>query len=320
MESGRYGLAGETGQAVAEILRVPFDYLYSGTPTVDCFHSQVWIPSPPPRTQHLQSMKNDISNLFSYFLEENQIKAIVSAELSDGLLILLGHETSDGRFFYSCLILAECKLANAFLESAKKASLKGLTDIGDVGLIKDISIDTFDINVLYERIQWDGRLFECDTEGLSSELATARKRIAEKGSGKHDALPPGLENIFRNFLEALIPSIKSHVTLELTKFFLKKCEERGHEPKTKIADTLIPEFTQEFERIGNLPLSNWPDPNNAEYFLLREWLRKKLCADSSQEQRTTFLEKITQGTDFRDWKENYEREVKEGKRMPSIGF
>lgn len=318
IEMGLYNAVGEKGEAIAKALGVSFNYLYQGSPYVDEEHPQVWIPQPATRAQHLQAQKKEISFLFPKFITENRFQVVLAAELTDGLVFFLGRKAEGGKekFFYTCLLLVENGLAGAFFEAIVRADLKGLNSVGDVAMMKDLMIEKFDINSLYDRIQAGGRFFACDTEQLGKELQAARLKISEKSSTK-TTLPPGLEYIFRNSLVALIPSIKPPVAGKLSKFFLKKCEERGHEPNAKIADTLIPEFEQEFRRIGNLPLVSWPDPKNEEYLLLREWLREKLGDDSTtQGQRIAFLEQIAQGTDFKGWKEKYEQAVKEGTRTP----
>lgn len=321
IEMGLYNAVGEKGAAIAEALGVTFNYLYQGTPYVDEHRPLVWTPQPAARAQHLQSQKNEISFLFPKFLTENKFVAVIAAELSNGFAFLLGRETTDSKhkYAYNCLVLAERRLADSFKTALKTADVKGYQGLGDILSMVDRSIETISVNDIFERLLLKGRYCDCNIESLAKALEAARMRLAEKESGKHVALPPGLEYIFRNFLEALIPSIKSPVALGLTSFFLRKCEEHGHKPNVKIADTLINEFRQELERTSDLPLSKWIDPNNDEYLLLRAWLREKLSSDSSQEQRVAFLEMVTQGTDFKDWKVDYEREIKEGKRMP-FGF
>jgi transcriptional regulator with XRE-family HTH domain len=311
----KYGPSEESVPSLADLLRVTPGYLVYGDKQ---FRTTVWTPQLPARSHHQISFISDLEALLPDFLEENGFKAVIAAELKDGYAFLLGRDAtgSKHKYAYNCLILAEHRIAESLKTALEVAGMKGYQGFGDIVSMVDRCIETITANDIYERLLLKGRHCECDIDGLGEELEAARKRISAKESGKHVVLPPGLEYIFRSFLEALIPSIKSPVALGLTKFFLEKCEERGKEPKRKIADTLIPEFEQEFKRIGSLPLNTWPDPNNEEFLYLRDWLRDKLSDNfTSKDQRTALVDMITKGTDFSAWKENYEKEIREGKRL-----
>lgn len=320
----KYGPAEDSVPALADFLGVTSGYLTYGDPMVK---PVAWIPRLPPRKHHLKSFVDDLGSHLPGFLGENKFIATIIAELRDGLAILLGRESTDSkrRYAYNCLILADSKLASSFRTALKVAEVKGCKD-DDILSMVDRTIETITINDIYDRMLLKGMYCVCNIDGLGKELQTARKRITEKGNNKSPVLPPSLETIFRNFIEALIPSIKSRVAVELAKFFFRKCEERSHEPSTKIADTLIVEFKQEVDRLGIIkpvekPARNLFEPENEEFQMLKSWLGEKLPDKStSLDQRIAFLKKITKGTDFVAWKENYENEVKEGKRSPLIWF
>lgn len=324
-EKGKYGPGGEAGIKVASLLGVHPQYLFLGTPPIRSEH--VWIPAVPMREQHLLLMQNDIVVVFADFLTENVLNSVIAAELKDGFAFLLGREATDSKhkYAYNCLILAERKLAESFKRALQAADVNGYKDFGDILSMVDRTIETITVNDIYERLLLKGLYCECDIEKLGKELQAARKRIAEKSGGKVPTLPPGLEYIFRNFIEALFPSIKSHVALGLTKFFLRKCEEHGGKPNAKIADTQIVEFRQALDGLGikeliEKPARNFFTPKNEEYRFFEEYLREKLSDDLTSQERLAFLVIITKGTDFMAWKEKYEQEIKEGKRIPSIGF
>jgi DNA-binding XRE family transcriptional regulator len=126
METGKYAPTGETGMLVAMALRVPYDYLYVGTPSVDYAAPCLWKPAPPVRSLHLQAMTNEVKVLFPLFLIENEFDSMVSAQLSGGdFAFLIGRRPKDSRLKakVSCLLLVSQHLASSFLFAFETAGV-----------------------------------------------------------------------------------------------------------------------------------------------------------------------------------------------------
>ena len=122
MKGGRYGIAGESGVGIADVIGVPFDYLHSGKVPVDHKNHQAWILSLPSRSQHQQAIANDIVNLLPSFLVENGFDFVRSCELYDGSKAFLIGRSLNGKtvteILFRCLLVAEGQLAKAIETAA----------------------------------------------------------------------------------------------------------------------------------------------------------------------------------------------------------
>lgn len=323
IEKGLYNAVGDKGLAIANVLAVPFDYLYQGTPLVDSEHPQVWIPAPPARGQHLQSMIKDISDLFPELLKENKFCLVIVFELNDGsLALLLGREhLNDKRKpIYSCLILSDTKLATGFKTALVSSDVKGCKNSDDIIPMKDKDINSISINDIYDRMLLKGRFFECNIDGLSRELMRVKTQRAGKVGEQEVQIPTAITYIYRNSIEALCPTIKSNIATGYTDYFVKQCKELGHLPNSSIADTLVAEFSNELNRLGSKqfvekPSKEWLSPDNDDYLTVIEWLKEELSDSKSTEERTQFLQQIARATNYGLWKEKFDQEVKDGKRI-----
>lgn len=166
METGKYAPAGEAGMLVAMALRVPYDYLYVGTPSVDFAAPCLWKPAPPVRSQHLQVMSNEVEMLFPLFLIENEFDTMVSAQLSGGdFAFLIGRRPKDSRLKVkvSCLLLVSQHLASSFLAAFETAGVSGSSNIS-----LECTIDSFDFDALSSMVA--KAKVKCDTLGLTTKL------------------------------------------------------------------------------------------------------------------------------------------------------
>lgn len=328
IEKGLYNAVGDKGTAIANALSVSYDYLYQGSPWVDSDHPKVWRPSPPTRGQHLQSMMKDISSLLPDFIEENGFSLVIAFELKDGsLVLLLGRETlkNGQKPIYSSLILSDTKLAASFKTALVSSDVNGCKNSDDIIPMKDKDINSISINDIYDRMLLKGRLFECNIDGLSRELMRVKKQRAGKGSEQEVQIPTAITYIYRNSIEALCPTIKPNIATGYTDYFVKQCKELGHLPNSSIADTLVSEFSNELNRLGSKqfvekPSKEWLSPDNNDYSTAIEWLKEELSDSKSPEERAQFLQQIACATNYELWKEKFNQEVKDGKRIIPFDF
>lgn len=181
METGKYAPAGETGMLVAMALRVPYDYLYVGAPSVDYAAPCLWKPAPPVRSQHLQAMSNEVEILFPLFLIENEFDTMVSARLSGGdFAFLIGRRPKDNRLKVkvSCLLLVSERLASSFLSAFETAGVSGPPSIP-----LECTIDSFDFDALSSMVV--KAKVKCDTLGLTTKLIPTENSEESSPAVKH---------------------------------------------------------------------------------------------------------------------------------------
>ena len=123
IETGRYAPSGATGITIAAALGVPFEYLYEVAAVVDSNGGMVWHSAPPSRSQHVQSMCNDIKSLFPPFLTENGFTDVIAARLQGGgSAFLLGRATGAGKpVTVSCLLLADQRICSCIQTAVSRA-------------------------------------------------------------------------------------------------------------------------------------------------------------------------------------------------------
>jgi DNA-binding XRE family transcriptional regulator len=334
IEKGKYAAAGETGMSIASVLGVPFEYLYSGTPSVDSSGPLVWVPTPPSRTQHLQTFNNDIRHLFSLFLDENCITTVISAELRDGSLayliarriardlaseeynlLLREHKPPElPAILLSCLLL----IPKVFTDSFKSAFNSTCIAISDNYKFNDASIENFGSEHLHEMLS-EYMYHKANLDKIIAVLENIRKNK----SASRNKLQPTIGYIFKIFSEQInkydLPDVKLGI---LADYYVSKCEELGGLPKSKIDKSLlITEIAEKFESFGYAKTVNYLSTNpkladesdEKDYLLIKEWFREFWMIAGSDE-KDRLLDVFKKNFGYDSWVEKFEKGTAERKR------
>lgn len=237
MEKGKYGVAGETGFIIASALKVPFDYLYAGFPPVDYKDPIVWIPIPPTRSQHFQSMINDLKALFPLFLSENGFNATITGAMSDGTTVfLIGRVTNinaQREMDITCLLVAEKRLVDVFRNAFITSGVEITTELST------LTIDSFLINQFDSVLH--GLRLKFNSVKLRNKLAEARNRKErEETESKSELSIIELQTIFKLILnETKDLKLSDDVLTNLLELFVRLCQLGGKSVKNRIDPTFI---------------------------------------------------------------------------------
>ena len=315
MEKGKYGVAGNKGISVASALGVPFEYLYLGTPSVDSNDPNVWIPIPPARSQHLQSMFNDITALFPLFLTENSFNAVISSgELSDGSTVFLIGRKSNTKMKaevnITCLLMADKRLVNCFNTAFKASKVKITSELSS-----NHSMDTFLIKQF--GLLLDGVKFKFSVEEIRDKIAEARNRKENSVMGARSELnTDDMQTIFKVILHEIKDYRLNDIELRnLSDMIVDLCQSRGNNPSNNIDPIVVMTEARKVllsmgckRRVERL-LPIYAEPAAEEYLLLKEWLRE-LWLGTDTDQQVAILKLFTKKTDFGVWLEKYRKDIK----------
>ena len=330
MEKGKYGPAGETGISIAKALGVPFEYLYCGTPAADSVQPMVWIPSPPPRTQHLLTLISDVRQLFPLFLAENLLNTLIPVELEDGSFVfLIGRNLAGGTnedsslsreyakqqegLCFSCLLLANSRLVDGFITAINSS---GITVLKKQRLA--CSAETFKVNDIVEIISKEtGSIADADALDVVFKEVKSSKNTKAKSSQR---LTTDLYELFSGITNKYRLSVDE--SNEISKLFASKCSALGDSHDSKIdTESLKTELQSKLDELKckkinykQIGIIKGPEESGEEdYLLIKEWLRE-FWLSADDDQKNSLFTLIKQNIDYVSWFRKYKKEVADGKR------
>jgi transcriptional regulator with XRE-family HTH domain len=326
MEKGKYGVAGDRGELIARLLGVRFEYLYRGTPPIDSSGPVAWIVRPPPRSQHLQTLLNDLQVLFPRFLIENKFTAVLTGILDDGgRVFLLGKDVAridstalpnpmDARpqdYFYSGLLLADKRLVDCVKTAFKTVGLILFPEIS----VWDYSLETFNTEALVSITQ----ATHLDISYFKDNLAALRTPNKSPPSKTLSRVAISLAKLLWDVSKEY--DLGTDDVQTIAAYFHTKCQELDQQSEAKISTIkLSSEISNKFSALGfkkklKPPLTIPDSRSMDEFYLINEWFRE-FWITAVDSQKLEFVELIKKNTNFTTWCDTYDKEVEAGSRSP----